>query len=145
MSPAKAAENYGDKSGLTWYLRWGIYTSIQTWVPSQNSLIVPEAMNLKICSHGTSFKWSHFHARHGTKTSPVFCWWRSLLVTTSKFGLLTIRQHSATRKHLFLHPQGERSGLIVHLPKLVSTDLTRKSDLVLTNLVGKVGVRGWST
>ena len=26
-------------------------------------------------------------------------------------GLLTIRQHSATRKHLFQYPQGDRSGL----------------------------------
>ena len=39
------------------------------------------------------------------------CWWRNLLVTTSKFGLLTIRQHSATRKRLFLYPQGDRSDL----------------------------------
>ena len=33
------------------------------------------------------------------------------LVATSNFRLLTIRQHSATRKHLFLYPQGYRSGL----------------------------------
>ena len=26
-------------------------------------------------------------------------------------GLLTISRHSATRKHLFLYPQGDRSGL----------------------------------
>ena len=35
-----------------------------------------------------------------------------LLVATSKFGLLTIRQHSATSaqcKHLFPYPQGDRS------------------------------------
>ena len=36
---------------------------------------------------------------------------RSLLVATSKFGLLTVRWHSATGKHLFLSPQGDRSGL----------------------------------
>ena len=73
----------------------------------------------------------------------------SLLVATSKFGLLTARQHSATRKHLFPYPQGDKSGqrkpkkekasiLItattsVHLPKPVSTDLTIKPDSVLTN------------
>ena len=34
-----------------------------------------------------------------------------ILVATSKFGVLTIRWHSATRKHLFLYPQGDRSGL----------------------------------
>ena len=39
------------------------------------------------------------------------CCSRSLLVATSKFGLLTIRQHSATRKHLFLYPHSERLGL----------------------------------
>ena len=33
------------------------------------------------------------------------------MVATSKFGLLTIRWHSATRKHLFQYPQGDRSGL----------------------------------
>ena len=38
------------------------------------------------------------------------CWWRSVLVITSQSGLLTILQHSITRKHLFLYPQGERSG-----------------------------------
>ena len=32
----------------------------------------------------------------------------SLLVATSKFGLLTIRQHSATIKHLFLDTHGDR-------------------------------------
>ena len=41
----------------------------------------------------------------------VTCWYRSLLVTASKFGLLTIRQNCATRKHLFLYSQGHRSGL----------------------------------
>ena len=36
---------------------------------------------------------------------------RSLLVATSKFSLLTIRRHNATRKHLSPCPQGDRSGL----------------------------------
>ena len=65
--------------------------------------------------------------------------WRSL-------GLLTIKQYSGT-KHLFLYPQGDRSCLripkkgqastlitlatSIHLPKPVSTDLT-KSNSVLT-------------
>ena len=39
------------------------------------------------------------------------CWRRSLLAITSKFGLLTIRRHSATRKRLSLYPQGGRSGM----------------------------------
>ena len=51
--------------------------------------------------------------KHVTKTTPAFLpadgeasW--SLLPST---GLFTIRQHSATRKHLPLYPQGDRSGL----------------------------------
>ena len=76
---------------------------------------------------------------HGTKTTPVFLPADGeASVTTSKFGLLTIRQHSATRRHIFPYPQG------VHLPKPVSTDLTLKPDSVLTNPIGKDGVRSWS-
>ena len=81
------------------------------------------------------------------------------MVATSKFALLTIRRHSATGKHLFLDPQGDRSGLSkpkkgqastlitaatsVPLPKPVSTDLAIKPDSVLTNTIGKDGVRDW--
>ena len=54
---AQAAKNHGDEWGLTWYLRWGIYTSILTRTYSQNSLAA-EAVCLKISSHGTSLKWS---------------------------------------------------------------------------------------
>ena len=51
-----------------------------------------------------------------TKTVPIStrivisCAMKWGIVATSKFGLLTIRQHSATRKHPFLYPQGDRSG-----------------------------------
>ena len=31
MATAQAAENHGDEWGLTWYFRWGIYTSVPTW------------------------------------------------------------------------------------------------------------------
>ena len=98
---------------------------------------------------------------HWNYPSIFTCWWRSHLVTTSKFDLLTIRQCSATRKHLFLYSQGDRTGLkkpkkgqasilITNattnfgLRKLVSTDLTIKSDSVFTNLIGKDEVWGWS-
>ena len=57
MATAQAAENYGDERGLTWYLRWGIYTSIPTWTNSQNLLAAAEGLSLKISSHGTSLKW----------------------------------------------------------------------------------------
>ena len=33
------------------------------------------------------------------------------MVATYKFGLLTIRWHNAPRKHLFLYPEGDRSGM----------------------------------
>ena len=54
------------------------------------------------------------HARDGAKTTVVFLpadAEASHLVVTSKFGLFSIRWCSATRKHLFLYPQGNSSGL----------------------------------
>ena len=60
IGAAEAAENYGDKWGLTWYLWCWIYTSISTWTHSQNPLAAAEAPSLKISSHRTSLKWSHF-------------------------------------------------------------------------------------
>ena len=83
-----------------------------------------------------------------------------LMVTTPKFGLLTIRRHSATRKHLFSYPQVNRLGLKkskeglastlirattrFYLPNPVLTDPTIKADSVLTNSIGKDGLRCWS-
>ena len=62
---------------------------------------------------------THFYVQRGTEALGIFmCWWRSGLVVTSKFSLLTIRWHSATRKHLFLYPQNDRSG--VRKPKSIS-------------------------
>ena len=58
MAAAKDAENHRDEWVLTWYLQWGISTSIPIWIHSQNSLAVAEALSLKIFSHGTSLKWS---------------------------------------------------------------------------------------
>ena len=49
---------------------------------------------------------------HSTKTTPVYLpadGEASRLLLPS--SLLTIRWRSATRKHLFLYPQGGRSGL----------------------------------
>ena len=43
MAAAKAAENHGDEWGLTWYLQWGMYTSISAWIHSQDSLAAAEA------------------------------------------------------------------------------------------------------
>ena len=38
MAAAQAAENHKDEWGLTWYLGWGIYTSIRTWTYPEYSL-----------------------------------------------------------------------------------------------------------
>ena len=56
---------------------------------------------------------THFCTHHGTNYPIIcICWWRILLVATiSKFHLLTIRQHGATKKHLFQFPEGQSSGL----------------------------------
>ena len=52
MAAAQGAENNGDEWGLTWYFRWGMYTSIPTWTHTQNSLGAAKALSLKISSHG---------------------------------------------------------------------------------------------
>ena len=87
---------------------------------------------------------------HGTKTTLVYLPADGCpLVTTYKFDLLTIRWHSATRKHLFLYPQGEDTGL--GKPKkgeestlITATTSVQTADSVLTNPTGKHGVRSWS-
>ena len=58
MGATQAVENHGDEWGLTWYLRWGIHTSIPTWTHSQNSRATVEARSLKLFSHETSL--DHF-------------------------------------------------------------------------------------
>ena len=73
MAAAQAAGNHWDKSSLTWYLYWGINTSIPTWSNSQNLLASAEVpLSLKISSLGnhkdhpigklmeTETRWSKF-------------------------------------------------------------------------------------
>ena len=48
MAAAQAAEKHGDEWGLTWYLWWGVNTSIPNWNHSQNALAAAEALSLKI-------------------------------------------------------------------------------------------------
>ena len=57
MTAAQAAENHGDEWGWTWYLQWGIHTSVPTWTHLQNSLAAVEALCFKISSYGISLKW----------------------------------------------------------------------------------------
>ena len=55
---------------------------------------------------------TQFHVQHSIKTTLVFLpTVITLLVAAFKFGLLTIRWDTASRKHLFLYPRGDRSGL----------------------------------
>ena len=94
---------------------------------------------------------------HGTKTTPVFLpadgeasslllpSWVSLLLddtvqpkNTYSRILKVICQGSETKKTISINTNH------VHLPKPVSTDLIIMSDSVLTNPIGKDGVRGWS-
>ena len=56
MSAAQAAKNHENEWDLTWYLWWGIYTSIPIWTHSQNSVAAVEAACLKINSQGTFFE-----------------------------------------------------------------------------------------
>ena len=62
MAAAHAAENHGDEWGLTWYLWWGIYTSIPKWTHKIQTAAV-EALSLKISSNGTSLKWSEINPK----------------------------------------------------------------------------------
>ena len=57
MPVVQAAENHGDEWGLTWYLSWGIYSSVPTWTWSPNLLAAAEALSLNISSYATSLKW----------------------------------------------------------------------------------------
>ena len=72
MAAAQAAENHGDKWGLTWYLGWRIYTSIPTWTHSQNLLAATEAMSLKIFSYGTALKWSRRPSKSARDSHKLF-------------------------------------------------------------------------
>ena len=62
----KISMNYGTRTsswkplrwwGLTWYLQWGVSTSVSTRTHLQSSLAAAEALNLKISFHGTFPKW----------------------------------------------------------------------------------------
>ena len=65
IAAVQATENHGDEWKLTWYLRWGIYTSIPTWIQSQNSIIAAEVWSLKISANGTwSQRISNHHKDH---------------------------------------------------------------------------------
>ena len=83
------------------------------------------------------------------------CFWyyshlRSLLVSTSRIVVLHIHlQHSATRKHIFLYFQGDRSGItkskritISIINSFLQCLICFYSDSVLTNPLGKDGLQG---
>ena len=51
MVVSQAARNYGGEGGLSWYLRWEIYTSIATCNKTKNSPAVAKAPSLKHLSN----------------------------------------------------------------------------------------------
>ena len=64
--------------GLTWYLWWGLYTSIlPTWIHSQNSLVAAETLSLKISSDRTSLKWSWKLSQSAWDQSKTMRWNRA--------------------------------------------------------------------
>ena len=81
------------------------------------------------------------------------------LIAISKFGLFTVRRHSATWKHLSLSAKGDRSSLgkpkidkhqhysqhttNIHLSKSFSADLIIQIHF-LSIPIGKDGVQDWS-
>ena len=98
---------------------------------------------------------------HGTKTAPVFLpadGEASWLLPPSSISLLSGNTLQPENTYsCILKGTGQvwesqkkiRITLVtattsVHLPKPVSTDLTIKPDSVLTNPIGKDGVRSWS-
>ena len=98
---------------------------------------------------------------HGTKTTPVFlpadgeASWSLLPSSVSLLSGGTVQPENTYSRILKVTGQVWESQkrisitLItattsVHLPKPVSTDLTIKPDSVLTNPIGKDGVRSWS-
>ena len=125
---------------------------LNKWHPGTSEISTPT--KIAIGMHFYVWTWHQSYAGIFT------WWWRSLLVATCKFGLLTIRQHSATKKTPIpvssrwqVRPQkakkGEASTLVtattsVHLPEPALTDLTIKPDPILTNPIGKNGVQSWS-
>ena len=56
-----------------------------------------------------------FHDQHGTSSTPSFLFADG---EASWSPVLIIIQHSATRKHVFLYSQGDRSGLTIRIPSL---------------------------
>ena len=58
MEAAQTTENHEDEWDVAWYLRWGIHTSVATWIHSQNSPEAATELSLKTSPHGLSLKWS---------------------------------------------------------------------------------------
>ena len=91
---------------------------------------------------------------HGTKTTPVFlsadgeASWSLLPSSVSLLSGGTVEPENTYFSILKVTGQvsesQKRISTSVHLSKPVSTDLTIKPDSVLTNPVGKDGVRSWS-
>ena len=118
--------------------------------PTSEVIFVTLIENSSVVANDTQgprkYPGTHFHARHGTKTTLVFLpadgqASRSLL--PSLVSLLSCCTMQPENTYSYILRTLITATTSVHLPKSVSTDLTIKSNLVLTNPVGKDGVRGW--
>ena len=82
--------------------------------PIENSSVVTNDTqgSQKYPHHRKQLKGRTSMREHGTKTTLVFlpADGEGSQLLLSKFSLLTIRRHIATRKQLFPYPQGDRSG-----------------------------------
>ena len=82
--------------------------------PIENSSVVKNDTqgSQKYPHHRKQLKGRTSMREHGTKTTLVFlpADGEDSQLVLSKFSLLTIRRHSATRKQLLSYTQGDRSG-----------------------------------
>ena len=87
MAAAQVVENHGNDWSLTWYLWWGIYTSIPTWTHSQNSVAAAEAgVRYPPMEHLSNYHEDHLnqhqdsHKPHNKAGHPVLSllesWWK---------------------------------------------------------------------
>ena len=61
IGAAHATKNHENEWGLTWYLKWGIYTLIPIWIKAQNLEAATEKPTSKISCHVACLKLSQDH------------------------------------------------------------------------------------
>ena len=122
MSPAQTGANHEDGRSLTWHLRWGKYMSIP---PEPIKKIRGRSENSEFIQNSYQIypSWNHFWYVQEiilTNTILIEDWAMTrhhpaFLTNDWKVSWSLITSSVATwcrRKHLFLYPHGDRSGLI---------------------------------